>query len=93
MRDLMRGTLRGSLRAMSPEDRLAAAWPVACGCAMAEHGVIAGFADGVLSIQVADPAWLAQMRSMRPVLEHDLARIAGVPISAIHFELRGNPSR
>ena len=93
MRDLLRGTLRESLRAMSPEDRLAAAWPVACGRALAGHGVIVGFAEGILSIQVADPAWLTQMRSMRSVLEHDLARVAGVPVRAIHFELKATSAQ
>ena len=93
MRDLLRKTLRESLRAMSPEDRLAAAWPVACGRTMAGRGTVAGFADGVLCIQVTDPAWLAQMRAMGSVLQHDLARVAGVPVSAIHFELKATPSR
>ena len=91
MRDLLRGALRESLRAMSPEDRLAASWPVACGRTMASRGVVTGFVDGVLWIQVFDPAWLTQMRSMRSVLEHDLARVAGVPVCAIHFELKPTP--
>ena len=93
MRDLLRGSLRESLRAMTPEDRLAAAWPVACGRALAERGVVAGFTDGILSVHVDDPAWLAQMRSMRSLLEHDLARVAGVPVRAIHFELKATLSR
>ena len=88
MRDLLRGTLRRSLRAMSPVDRLAAAWPVACGRAMATHGEIVGFIDGVIQVQVADQTWLNQMLTMRSVLEHDLSRVAGVPVTGIHFELK-----
>ena len=88
MRDLLRGTLRQSLRAMSPDDRLAAAWPVACGKAMAERGEIVGFVEGVIQVEVANIIWLKQMMSMRSVLEHDLARVAGVKVTGIHFELK-----
>lgn len=88
MRDLLRGSLGESLRALSPEDRLAAAWPVACGRAMAAHGTVTGLSGSTLRIEVADPAWLAQMNSMRAILEHDLARIAGVRACTIHFDLK-----
>jgi hypothetical protein len=87
MRDLLKGSLGHSLRAMRDEDRLAAAWPVACGKAMAGHGVVLGFADGVVRVEVADGAWLRQMMSMRGQLAGELGRIAGVKVSAIHFEV------
>ncbi len=86
MRDLLRDRLRQSLRAMTPLDRLAAAWPVACGKAMADHGTVSDFTDGTLLILVDHDAWLQQMMSMRSILQHDLARVAGVPVAAIHFE-------
>ncbi len=88
MRDLLRKTLRQSLRAMSPLDRLAAAWPVACGRAMAERGQVDALTDGSVHIQVADPLWLSQMLSMRSTLQNDLARISGVPLTGIHFHLK-----
>ena len=88
MREMLRGSLGRSLKAMPELDRLAAAWPVACGRAMAERGEIVGLIDGVIQIEVADQVWLRQMLSMRSVLEHDLARIAGVKVSGIHFEVK-----
>ena len=88
MRDVLRRNLRQSLRAMPPSDRLAAAWPIACGRAMAEHGEILALTDGTLHIRVSDPAWLDQMLSIRSILQHDLARVAGVPLTALHFELK-----
>jgi predicted nucleic acid-binding Zn ribbon protein len=88
MRDVLRGSLARSLSAMREEDRLAAAWPVACGKAMAEHGEMVGLEDGVLRIAVSDTAWLAQMRSMQPMLEREMARISGVGLGGIHFELK-----
>jgi hypothetical protein len=88
MRDLLRGTLRRSLRGIRDEDRLAAAWTVACGRQMAERGTVVAYEAGTVRVQVADQVWLRQMISLRGVLERDLARIAGLPVAAIHFELK-----
>lgn len=88
MRDLLRGTLRQSLRAMSPLDRLSAAWPVACGRVMADRARIDALTDGVVHLQVADALWLSQMLSMRSTLQNDLSRISGVPLTGIHFHLK-----
>ncbi len=88
MRDLLKRQLGRSLRTMPEVDRLAAAWPVACGRAMAERGKIAGFVNGVIQVEVTDSDWLRQMLSMRGVLEHELARIAGVQVTGIHFEVK-----
>ncbi len=88
MRDVLRGSLRQSLGALRDEDRLAAAWTVACGRAMAERGAIVGYDAGVVRIEVADTTWLRQMVSMRATLERELARIAGLPVTGIHFEVK-----
>jgi hypothetical protein len=70
---------------MSPLDRLAAAWPVACGLALARHGIILGYEAGILRVEVADPAWLEQLRGMQAVLESELRRVAEVKLAGIHF--------
>ncbi len=88
MRDLLRGNLRRSLRGIGEEDRLAAAWTVACGRAMAERGSVVGYAAGVVRVEVADATWMRQMNSLRSVLEREMARIAGLPVTAIHFQLK-----
>lgn len=90
MRDVLRGSLGRSLKAMRPEDRLASAWPVACGRAMAERGSVAGYDDGVVLIEVTDAAWLRQMMSMQGQLAGELARIAGTKVSRIHFRVKRN---
>ena len=86
MRDLLKGSLGRSLGALREEDRLAAAWPVACGKALAGRGTVVGYADGVVRVQVEDGAWMQQLRSMRGQLAGEMARIAGVTVSEIHFE-------
>ncbi|MDW5266360.1 MULTISPECIES: DciA family protein [Acidobacteriaceae] len=93
MRTLLRGTLGRSLQAMRPEDKLAAAWPVACGKAMAERGTVVGYADGEVWIEVQEGAWLQQMMSMQGQLAGQMGRIAGVKVSRIHFKVKRNNAR
>lgn len=88
MRDVLRGSLGRSLRGIGDEDRLAAAWTVACGKAMADHGAVVGYDSGVVRIEVADAVWLKQMISLRGALERDVARISGLPVGRIEFETK-----
>ena len=87
MRDLLRGSLGRSLRDLSPEDRLTAAWQVACGAALAARGSVSHLdPEGVLHVRVISPEWLPVFFDRRTSLARDLARIAGVRLSGIHFE-------
>ena len=90
MRDVLRHGLAASLRAVPLEDRLAAAWPVACGSAIAAHTTLAGLEGNVLRVRVTDSAWLRQLQTMRAGLSHDLSRIAGVPVTDILFMAEQN---
>jgi Dna[CI] antecedent, DciA len=93
MRDLLKGTLGRSLSKLQAEDKLAAAWPVACGRALAERGTVVGFADGLVRVEVTDGAWLRQMMSMQGQLAGEMGRIAGVQVRGIHFEVKGQKKR
>jgi hypothetical protein len=88
MRELLRGSLGRSLGAMRDEDRLAAAWTVACGRAMAERGAVIGYERGVVRVEVADAVWMRQMMSLRGTLEREMSRIAGLPVAGLQFELK-----
>ncbi len=91
MRDLLRGSLRRSLRELGPLDRLAAAWPVACGSALATRGEVEALDDcGVLQVRVESAAWMQPFLSSRAVLASEVAKIAGVPVSEIHFYVKPN---
>jgi len=87
MRDVLRTSLGRSLESMPPEDRVAAAWPVACGQRIAERTRILGLAGAVLTVEVTDTAWLKQMRSMSERLKQELRSIAGVDVTDILFKL------
>jgi hypothetical protein len=88
MRDLLKNSLGRSLNSLSDEDKLAAAWPVACGKTMAERARVIGYDRGVLRVRVENRTWLQQFISMREQLAREMARIAGVRVSEIHFEMK-----
>ena len=90
MRDLLKGFLGRSLGALHDEDRVAAAWAVACGKALAGRGTVVGYAGGVVRVQVEDGVWLRQLMSMKEQLTREIERIAGVSVSEIHFETKRN---
>jgi len=87
MRSVLKNTLGKALQTFPVEDRLEAVWRVTCGRALAEHGRVTGYADGVLRVEVNDEAWMEQMKSLRSKIESDMARIAGVKVRGIHFEM------
>lgn len=87
MRDVLRHTLGRSLRTLSDEDRLVAAWAVACGPALAARAEVLHLdEDRVLHVRVLQPGWREQFAQMRTMLTDDLRRIAGVRLQTIHFE-------
>ena len=88
MRELLRGSLARSLAGTREEDRLAAAWTVACGRALAERGAVTEYAAGILRVEVSDTVWLRQMESLRGTLERDMSRISGVKVDRIEFKLK-----
>lgn len=91
MRDLLRGSLRRTLRDLSPLDRLSSAWPVACGSALAARGEIERLDEqGVVHVRVESAAWMQPFLGARLMLASELAKIAGVSISEIHFSLAAN---
>jgi len=87
MRDVLRATVGRSLRTLSDEDRLVAAWAVACGPALAARAEVLHLdEDRVLHVRVIQPGWRDQFAQMRGMLTEDLRRIAGVRLQTIHFE-------
>ena len=88
MRDLLKQNLGRSLDGLPEIDRLETAWPVACGRAVAGRARLYAYDSGLVHVEVADPAWFDQLLQMRPVLERELARISGVPVTAIHLHQR-----
>ena len=85
LRDILRNNLRTSLQALTPLDRLAAAWPVVAGHAIAERSEIVRLEGTQAAVEVRDPAWLPELRANTPRLTGDLARVSGVAVADILF--------
>jgi Dna[CI] antecedent, DciA len=88
IRGLLKKSLGQSLNSLRDEDKLAAAWPVACGKTMAGRAVVMSYDEGILRVQVENKAWLQQFTGMRKHLAEELAKISGVLVSEIHFEMK-----
>ena len=87
MRDVLKISLARSLRELGDEDRLAAAWTVACGAALASHGEVLHLdEERVLHVRVVGAEWASQFLQMRSMLVKEMARIAGVRLNGLHFE-------
>ena len=87
MREILRSSLGRSLRDLTPEDRLTAAWQVVCGAALAARGEVSHLdAEGVLHVRVHAREWMNEFMDRRSTLAAELSRIAAVPLRGIHFE-------
>lgn len=87
MRDLLQRSLGKSLSALTPLDRLATAWPVAAGHAIASRTAVVALDGTIAHIQVPDTPWLLQLRSMTGQLTGELRRVSNVPLTDILFLL------
>ena len=94
IREMARINLARSLRTLAEEDRLALALPAVCGSALAAHCAV-GHLDEQrrLHLSVDGPQWMSSLLGMREMLQHDLARVAGVPLAGLHFEEAGAVQR
>lgn len=93
IRELLRRSLGRSLEALSEEDRLAAAWPVASGKAMAGRASVVGYAHGIVRLEVVNEAWMREMINMKGQLAREMSRIARVPVTEIQIEMKRNGKR
>jgi predicted nucleic acid-binding Zn ribbon protein len=73
----------------SPRERAAvAAWPVACGHAVAERTRAIDFAAGILRVEVPDGSWCAELKRLAPQYLAVLNRYVGGGIRRIEFILQ-----
>ena len=80
-------TLAAAFRTLRRKNRLAAAWQVVCGAALAAHGEVQHLdPEGVLHIRVTSREWMEEFVSRRISLANDLRRVASVPLTGIHFQ-------
>jgi len=73
-----------------PEDQAPlSAWPLVCGSAVAERTRAAGFADGVLRVEVPDARWQRELRELAPRYVAVLNRYCRRDVNRIEFVVMG----
>ncbi len=75
------------IRKSPPEEAPVVAWQFVCGGTVAERTEALGFADGVLTVRVADATWRNQLADMTPHYIELLRRYTGQKIERLSFVL------
>lgn len=83
LRDILKRSLAASLSTLTPADRLAAAWPVVAGHALAARVAVLDYRAGTLTLGVEDDAWRRQVESAARMLQAELAKVSGLPVTDI----------
>jgi len=61
------------------------AWPLVCGARIAEKTNAIGYADGVLTVEVADANWRRQLQGLSRQYLTALNEISAQPVNSIKF--------
>jgi predicted nucleic acid-binding Zn ribbon protein len=77
-----------SLRAAPTTESPLLAWPLACGSAVAERTRAMEFNKGVLSVEVADTGWRAELQRLAPQYLAVINRYTGRSVNRIEFVVR-----
>ena len=74
-----------SLRRVPREQAPVLAWPVVCGSAVAERTRAAGFAEGILTVEVGDPGWKHELQALAPRYLAAINQYVGQSVRRIEF--------
>ncbi len=83
MRTGLEKIILDALQHTPPQETPVLAWPFACGPAVANKTRPVGFAEGILTVEVADANWRAQLIDMAPQF---LGRISASDIPWVTFQ-------
>lgn len=82
-----------SLRLAPIENAPLLAWPVVCGSAVAQRTRAVNFQEGVLQVEVPDPAWKAELLSLAPRYLAAMNRYTSAAVRRIEFVLHAQDKR
>ena len=81
------------LRARPAEEAVVLAWPLVCGREVAARTQAVSFADGALTVEVADVSWRNQLQSFAPGYLSGYEGLLGQAVKSIQFRVSKNKSR
>lgn len=83
----------GSLRRTASNEAPRLAWPLACGRGVADRTQAIGYGEGILTVQVSDAGWRAELQHFAPNYLAILNRYCGNAIRRIEFVIAsGRPA-
>jgi predicted nucleic acid-binding Zn ribbon protein len=74
-----------ALQHTPPQEAPVLAWPFACGPAVANKTRPLSFADGILTIEVADANWRAQLMDMAPQFLGRINQLVSLKVERLRF--------
>ncbi len=86
-RDTLQKIIAEMIRQSPPEQAPVIAWQFVCGKTVADRTEALQFADGVLTVRVADATWRAQLSDMMPHYIEQLRRYTGQKVERLRFVL------
>ncbi|HZR27942.1 MAG TPA: DUF721 domain-containing protein [Terriglobales bacterium] len=79
-----------ALQRTPPQEAPLLAWPFACGPAVAQKARALSFAEGILTIEVADAGWRTQLADMAPQFLARINQLVSVKVERLKFVVAAN---
>lgn len=76
-----------SLREAPVDEAPLAAWPLVCGSSVSDRTRATKFADGVLTVEVADLGWKKELQALSPRYVAAINRYTAAKVLRIEFEV------
>ncbi len=89
-RNTLQKIVADTLRRLPPNEVPLVAWEFAAGRAVAEKTKALAFSDGILTVEVPDATWRAQLSSMAPHFLSSLRTFSATTVERIEFVLAGS---
>lgn len=74
------------LRTRPAEEAVTLCWPLVCGKDVATRAQAVAFAEGKLTVEVADAAWRSQLASFAPRYVAGFAELLGPVVKEVRFK-------
>jgi predicted nucleic acid-binding Zn ribbon protein len=88
IRSGLRRIMSDFLKTQPPEEAPLLAWPVVCGPKTAERTRALSFSNGLLTVEVPDEAWRAQLREFTPRYLAGFNELVGGVVKEVKFQVK-----
>jgi hypothetical protein len=83
----LRNIMKEILRARPEAEAVTLAWPLVCGKDVAQRTHAVEFAEGCLTVEVADSTWATQLRSFGPTYLRGYEALLGPVVKEVKFRV------